>query len=77
MLVDVIQNISKAEIEDYLGRDKYEKNSKNNNKNYRNGYSKKIILSNFGEKNLKLIYKATTEELMILQLDNLILHKYL
>jgi len=29
-------------MEELLGRKKYERNIENNNKNYRNGYSKKI-----------------------------------
>lgn len=41
-LDDVIQNILEAEMEELLGRKKYERNIENNNKNYRNGYSKKI-----------------------------------
>ncbi|KEH97002.1 IS256 family transposase [Clostridium botulinum] len=49
MLKDVIQNILEAEMEDHLGRDKYERNSENNSKNYRNGYSKKNIRSSFGD----------------------------
>lgn len=49
MLKDVIQNILEAEMEDHLGRDKYERNPENNNKNYRNGYSKKNIRSSFGD----------------------------
>ncbi|ABK61104.1 transposase, Mutator family [Clostridium novyi NT] len=49
MLKDVIQNILEAEMEDHLGRDKYERNPENNSKNYRNGYSKKNIRSSFGD----------------------------
>lgn len=42
MLKDVIQNILEAEMEEHLGREKYDRSPKNENKNYRNGYSKKI-----------------------------------
>lgn len=49
MLKDIIQNILEAEMEDHLGRDKYERNPENNSKNYRNGYSKKNIRSSFGD----------------------------
>lgn len=42
MLKDVIQNILEAEMEEHVRREKYERNIKNNNKNYRNGYRKKI-----------------------------------
>ncbi|MGO5076185.1 IS256 family transposase [Clostridium sporogenes] len=49
MLKDVIQNILEAEMEEHLGREKYERNIENNNKNYRNGYSKKNIRSSFGD----------------------------
>lgn len=54
MLKDVIQNILEAEMEDHLGREKYERNSENSTKNYRNGHSKKNIRSSFGDVDVEI-----------------------
>lgn len=45
---NIIQQFLEAEMEDHLGRDKYERNS-DDDKNYRNGYSQKNIKTSFGE----------------------------
>lgn len=45
---NIIQQFLEAEMEDHLGREKYERSSKNE-RNYRNGYSTKKIKSSFGE----------------------------
>lgn len=45
---DVIQQLLEAEMEEHLGREKYER-SDNNDTNYRNGYSSKTISSSFGD----------------------------
>lgn len=45
---NVIQQFLEAEMEEHLGRDKYER-SGSDNKNYRNGYSSKNIKTSFGE----------------------------
>ena len=49
LLKDVIQQLLEAEMDEELGREKYQRSSNNDNKNYRNGYSKKNIDSSFGE----------------------------
>lgn len=45
---NIIQQFLEAEMEEHLGRDKYERNE-NEDKNYRNGYSSKNIKTSFGE----------------------------
>lgn len=45
---DIIQQFLEAEMEEHLGREKYERGI-SENKNYRNGYSSKNIRINFGE----------------------------
>lgn len=45
---NIIQQFLEAEMEDHLGRDKYER-AEGDEKNYRNGYSKKNIRTSFGE----------------------------
>lgn len=50
---DIIQQLLEAEMEDYLGRDKYERSSEYDN-NYRNGYSSKTVRGSFGEVGLDI-----------------------
>ena len=45
---DVMQQLLEAEMEEHLGREKYER-SDNSDTNYRNGYSSKTISSSFGD----------------------------
>lgn len=45
---DIIQQFLEAEMEGHLGREKYERDN-DEEKNYRNGYSKKNIRTSFGE----------------------------
>lgn len=45
---DVMQQLLEAEMEDLLGREKYERTDSNAT-NYRNGYSSKTVRSSFGE----------------------------
>lgn len=45
---NIIQQFLEAEMEEHLGRDRYERNN-NEEKNYRNGYSQKNIKTSFGE----------------------------
>lgn len=45
---NIIQQFMEAEMEEHLGREKYER-SDSDNKNYRNGYSSKNIKTSFGE----------------------------
>lgn len=45
---DIIQQFLEAEMEEHLGRDKYERSS-DADRNYRNGYSSKNIKTSFGE----------------------------
>ncbi|QEZ68633.1 IS256 family transposase [Paraclostridium bifermentans] len=50
---EVIQQLLEAEMEEHLGREKYERVSPED-KNYRNGYSSKNIRSSFGEVELDI-----------------------
>jgi transposase-like protein len=45
---NIIQQFMEAEMEEHLGREKYERND-SDNKNYRNGHSSKNIKTSFGE----------------------------
>ncbi|WP_338433187.1 IS256 family transposase [Clostridium tyrobutyricum] len=54
LLKDVIQNMLEAEMEDLLGREKYERDEERDYKNYRNGYSKKNIKSSVGDVKLDI-----------------------
>ncbi|AZV56781.1 IS256 family transposase [Clostridium sp. AWRP] len=54
LLKDVIQNMLEAEMEELLGREKYQRSEDSENKNYRNGYSKKSIRSSVGDVNLDI-----------------------
>lgn len=49
----VMQQLLEAEMEEHLGREKYERSDENNT-NYRNGYSAKTISSSFGEVGLDI-----------------------
>ena len=51
LVKDVLQNILEAEMEEHLGRYKYERSESNDSskKNYRNGYSSKNVRSSFGD----------------------------
>lgn len=52
---DVIQNMLEAEMEDLLGREKYQRRgNEQDNKNYRNGYSKKGIKRSVGNVNVDI-----------------------
>ena len=50
LLKDVIQQLLEAEMEEELGRSKYE----NEDKNYRNGYSSKTVSTEFGDMELDI-----------------------
>ena len=50
---DVIQQLLEAEMEEHLGREKYER-SDTDSKNYRNGHSSKNVNSSFGEVGLDI-----------------------
>lgn len=54
LVKDVLENILEGEMEEHLGRNKYERteNTENQHKNYRNGYSKKNLRSSFGDVDL-------------------------
>lgn len=49
LLKDVIQQLLEAEMEEHLGRERYEISSDTIDKNYRNGHSSKYIKSSYGE----------------------------
>jgi transposase-like protein len=54
LVKDVIENILEAEMEEHLGRNKYERTDacEATKKNYRNGYSSKNLRSSFGDVDL-------------------------
>ena len=56
LVKDVLENILEAEMQEHLGRNKYErqKNVDNNDRNYRNGYSQKNLRSSFGDVDLDI-----------------------
>ena len=57
MLVkDVLENILEAEMDEHLGRDKYQRQSniEPGERNYRNGYSQKNLRSSFGDVDLDI-----------------------
>lgn len=51
LVKDVLENILEAEMDEHLGRDKYQRQSdiEPGERNYRNGYSKKNLRSSFGD----------------------------
>ena len=50
LLKDVMQQLLEAEMDEHLGREKYERSEGNSDsKNYRNGHSKKNISTSYGE----------------------------
>jgi len=54
LVKDVLENILESEMEEHLGRNKYERTESNNqsNRNYKNGYSSKNLRSSFGDVDL-------------------------
>ena len=56
LVKDVLENILEAEMDEYLGRDKYQRQSNIDpgERNYRNGYSKKNLRSSFGDVDLDI-----------------------
>ena len=54
LVKDVLENILEGEMEEHLGRDKYERQHdiEQSEKNYRNGYSSKNLRSSFGDVDL-------------------------
>jgi len=48
-LKDVMQQLLEAEMDEHLGRGKYERSDAENEVNYRNGHSNKLVRSNYGE----------------------------
>mgnify|MGYP001342996148 CR=1 FL=1 len=56
LLKDVMQNMLEAEMEEHLGREKYERSDRDDDTNidYRNGYSKKNIKSSVGDVKLDI-----------------------
>lgn len=49
LLGGVMQQLLEAEMEEHLGRGKYERSDEEEDKNYRNGYSRKNIKSSYGD----------------------------
>lgn len=54
LVKDVLENILEVEMEDHLGKDKYQRSSSDESgkKNYINGYSRKNLRSSFGDVDL-------------------------
>ena len=56
LVKDVLENILEAEMDEHLGRDKYQRqnNIEVEERNYRNGYSQKNLRSSFGDVDLDI-----------------------
>lgn len=56
LVKDVLENILEAEMDEHLGRDKYQRQSdiEPDERNYRNGYSQKNLRSSFGDVDLDI-----------------------
>ena len=56
LIKDVLENILEAEMDEHLGRDKYQRQSNIDpgERNYRNGYSQKNLRSSFGDVDLDI-----------------------
>ena len=56
LVKDVLENILEAEMDEHLGRDKYQRQSdiEPGDRNYRNGYSQKNLRSSFGDVDLDI-----------------------
>lgn len=56
LVKDVLENILEAEMDEHLGRDKYQRqnNIEQEERNYRNGYSQKNLRSSFGDVDLDI-----------------------
>lgn len=54
LLKDVMQQLLEAEMDESLGRERYERIDPDEEKNYRNGHSKKNVRSSFGEVELDI-----------------------
>ena len=56
LVKDVLENILEAEMDEHLGRDKYQRQSniEPGERNYRNGYSQKNLRSSFGDVDLNI-----------------------
>ena len=56
LVKDVLENILEAEMDEHLGRDKYQRQSdiEPSERNYRNGYSPKNLRSSFGDVDLDI-----------------------
>lgn len=56
LVKDVLENILEAEMDEHLGRDKYQRQSniEPGGRNYRNGYSQKNLRSSFGDVDLDI-----------------------
>lgn len=54
LLKDVMQQLLEAEMDEALGRERYERIDMDEEKNYRNGHSKKNVRSSFGEVELDI-----------------------
>ena len=56
LIKDVLENILEAEMDEHLGRDKYQRQSdiEPSERNYRNGYSQKNLRSSFGDVDLDI-----------------------
>jgi len=85
LLKDVMQQMLEGEMDELLGRERYERTDDNSDKNYRNGYSEKNIKSSFGnvgvdiprDRNAKFEPKIVKKyETVCNELDNKIIGLY-
>ena len=63
LVKDVLENILEAEMDEHLGRDKYQRQSdiEPGERNYRNGYSQKNLRSSFGDVDLDIPRERKSE----------------
>ena len=56
LVKDVLENILESEMDEHLGRDRYQRQTDidSENRNYRNGYSQKNLRSSFGDVDLNI-----------------------
>lgn len=49
LLKDIMQQLLEAEMDEHLGKEKYERSNENEDMNYRNGHSNKLVRSSYVE----------------------------
>jgi len=54
MFRDVIEQVMEVEMDDVLGRERCQRSTEGQSKNYRNGYSKKTVKTQLGEVEIRV-----------------------